>query len=71
MRLSNLFNIFTGGMTSDENSGLEANSETMVLLMAHDQNEPVYIAGTASELYDSHNFNDLGIWYDGVDDEME
>lgn len=71
MRLSTLFNLFKNGSSaSEENLGLEATSADMVLLMAHDQNEPMYIAGTSSELYDSHDFRDLGIWFDIDDEEM-
>lgn len=72
MRLSDLLDLFKGNEApSEEKLGLEAASTDMVLLTAHDQNEPGYIAGTSSELYASHFFQDLGVWYDATDDETE
>lgn len=69
MRLSKIFNLLSGKAVEGD-LGLEANSADMVLLMAHDQNEPMYIAGTSSELYDSHDYRDLGVWFD-YDEETE
>lgn len=72
MRLSNLIDFFLGNEASAEDKlGLEAASTDMALLMPHDQNAPVYIAGTSSALYDSHDFSDLGVWFDPIDDEAE
>lgn len=72
MRLSELLDLFTGSEAAAEDKlGLEAASTHMVLLTAHDQNEPGYIAGTSSELYASHDFRDLGVWFDNPDDEAE
>lgn len=72
MRLSNLLNIFMGrDISPEEELGLEAASADMSMLMSHDDNEPSYIAGTSSQLYDSRDFMDLGVWYDSDDEEAE
>ena len=72
MRLSNLLNIFMGREVSpEEELGLEAASADMSMLMSHDGSEPSFIAGTSSQLYDSHDFRDLGVWYDADEDETE
>lgn len=72
MRLSNLLDLFLGNEASKEGKlGLEAASTDTALLMAHDENDLSYIAGTSSELYASHDFSDLGVWFDTADDEAE
>ena len=58
-------------VSPEDELGLEAASADMALLMSHDGNEPSYIAGTSSQLYDSHDFRDLGVWYGAEEDETE
>lgn len=69
MGLSDILNIFTGKDAAyEENMRLSAASHDMMLLVAHDQNDLTYIAGTSSELYNSHDFTDLGVWSDPEDE---
>lgn len=71
MKLSNILDLFTGkDAASEENPCIAAASSDVMLLMAHDQNDLAYIAGTSSELYNSHDFSDLGVWFD-PDDALE
>lgn len=58
-------------VSPEEELGLEAASADMSLLVAYDGNEPSFIAGTSSQLYDSHDFSDLGVWYEADEDETE
>lgn len=70
MGLSDILNLFTGKDAAyEENMRLAVASHDMMLLAAHEQNDLTYIAGTSSELYNSHDFTDLGVWSDNDDED--
>lgn len=70
MKLSNLFNLVVGRPTiSDTTAPLDTATATHdnPRLATAGWSEPSIIDGTSTELYDSHNFEDLGIYFEAID----
>lgn len=69
MKLSNLFNLVVGRPVSSDETALsnDTAANDSPRLATAGWSEPMIIDGTSTELYDSHNFEDLGVYFEAVD----
>lgn len=69
MKLSALFNALLGkGAIADPLIACDTCQGDIVNVMPDADDCPRYIPGTSSELYNSRNLCDLGVWSDTFDD---
>lgn len=70
MKLSALFKTLIGkGSGADNSMALDTGYGDIAHIMPQIDDTPLYIPGTSSELYNSRNLCDLGVWSDPSDDD--